>query len=144
MEYKITSFIIAIVVASLFMATFANFMYETGANSGRSMDSETNETIENITKIEDVHKQTQKIEERHSSGNQSIDRSAYDVVGTIFADSLGTLKMIGNSISSFFGMANVGLETFKLNINFKLTLYSVIIVAIIIGVFVRVKLKQRI
>lgn len=144
MEYKITSFIIAIVVASLFMATFANLMHETGAQSDGQVSDEANETIQNITKIDEIHESTKKIQERHTSGNQSVDRSAYDVVGSIFADSLGTLKMVGNSIGAFFGMANVGLNTLNLNLNFKYTLYSVIIVAIILGVFVRVKLKQRI
>lgn len=144
MEYKITSFIIAIVVGSLFMATFGNMFFETGASVDNQLPTETNETIENLTKIDKIHETTKEIEQRHTGGNESVDRGAYDIIGTVFADTLGGLQMLTSSIGAFFGMSNVAIQTFKLDINFKLTLYAVIIVAIIIGVFIRVKLKQRI
>lgn len=135
-DHKVTAFLIALLVASLFITGIVMFIVETDTKYNYGSNST---TLQGLNKTNDIYEITKEIEDRHKE--DVTDRAWYDIVGNLIADGLDSIKLMFASMDTFDDMSTTGTKTVGLPMIFKTILYSIIIIILIVGVFLSAKMK---
>lgn len=137
MGLKLTSFLIAIIIVGLFIISFSNMLGETHAEYNVTYG---NNTLNNINKINDIYNVSKDIEKRHSE--DETDPSWFDIIGNLLADGLDSIKLTFKGYGLMIGIGNDAVEQFGLPSAFKIALYSILVILVIIGIFISAKIGR--
>jgi hypothetical protein len=129
---KLSAFIIAIILASLFMVTFGLVMVD--MNRQDPVPSFTNSTMAPFDKLQEVHNLSESIKTRIE--DQSNDRTLLDVAGNIVLNGIDTLFIAASSFDIFFSMALSGLGFLHLPGEFTTAIMVIVVVVIFLGIIV--------
>jgi hypothetical protein len=141
MGFKITTFLFALVMISLVSVGFTLFMAEM-ANEYPAVSYD-NTTISSFNKLDDINAQVKVIKDQT---NQTSDKSGIlDVVGGFFADGYRIMKLTTSSYDTWGEMNEAAMNNSELGdighaVNITIT--SLILIAIFVGIFVSVIVKR--
>jgi hypothetical protein len=133
--HKITTFLIGIVVVSLFVTGFLTIMNEDVNNLTNTTYD--NSTLYNLSKIDEIRNISVSIEARHKA--DQTDRGLFDLVGNFIADGIDSIKLTFAGTAAFLSMTDKASDALGLDVSFKSAIFVIVIIIIIIGVIIRIK-----
>lgn len=139
MNWKITTFMIGIVVAGLFMAGISSFLAEIDEKA--SHDNYNSSKLAGLNQTKKIYNISKQIEDRHSTAG--TDPAWYDILGNLAADALDSITIMFTSYSAFNEMVESGGDTVGIPNVYISGMTVIIIIIILIGVFVSAKLKWQ-
>ena len=141
MGYKITGFMIGIVLVALFIGVAGLFLANLNENYSFSYDNESLEQYDQLTSItnttEDIKESVDDIKEQ--SG-------ILDIIGGFFSSAYNSLKLVTKSFTAFEGMADQAGEDINLGASgalIKNTLITITLIVIFIGIMIGVVVKVK-
>jgi hypothetical protein len=132
---KLSAFIMAIIVAVLFMGGFALVMSD--MNTKNPLPASYNysaTTMQSFDKMKELENISSDIKDRMNQSTK--DRSLTDVVGNLVLDGLDTMKLATKSFDVFQSIAASGFEYLHLPGIFSAAFMTILIVAIFLGIVV--------
>jgi hypothetical protein len=136
-EFKMSGFIIALVVIAMFsssLALFASSLQEEYGLSGETGIGNYNQTAELVTLTESIKDQE---EEGQETG-------ALDIIGAFFSSGYAVLKVAWGSFDIFGGLLEQAASDVPVFSLFKQYVYLIILIGLFIGVVASVLLKMRV
>lgn len=143
MNFKISTFIIALVLVSLFMGVFAVFLGELNDKYAYDTVSVNDSNFAVYNKLTQISNQTKDIEEQTDEINSQ--QNVLDVIGSMFNSGYKALQLTKDSFSLFNSMVDsafnqIGLgETSRL---FKTSIITIVLVIIVIGIILSAVIKR--
>jgi hypothetical protein len=139
MVFKISNFMVGLVVISAFVGTFALFFSD--ANSLYSVNYD-NETMKSLDKLDEVRKISQEIEKSHK--DDESDKGLTDVLGNLIADGINIGRLAATSYTSLLDIMNDAAD--KLNIPSIWTAagFVIIIILVFVGFILRIKVNAEV
>jgi len=138
---RITTFIIATVVAALFITAFGLILADANSNYDLSNNGYTTTELEVFETLNETHQISERIQSRVT--NQTADRSLTDVIGGFYADAKDTLLIATSSYDTFDTMSRAGMEKAGVPAPFKLAFFTIILVILFIGVILAAMVGRR-
>lgn len=140
---KLSSFIISMLIISLFVAVFMNFFSELNDKYTIDVDYNSSDwetynqlaTLKNDT--EAIQSQTQDIQEQ---------AGALDVIGSYFSSAYKALSLTKNSVTSAETIIDAGIEDSNLGVNaeaFKTVLVTILLVIVFVGILLSALIKRE-
>jgi hypothetical protein len=139
-EFTASGFVIAIILVAMFSTTFFTFAtemedrYNTTATTGALSLGYYNQT-------QDIIAQTQAMED-NTDINEDV--SAIDIIGGYFKSGYAALKTAMDSFSLFDSLLDTATEDVEVLGVLKTYIYSIFLIALILGILVTVLVKMRI
>lgn len=100
-QVKLSSFLIAMIVVSMFVSVFFIMLSSLSSQYGTAYD---NESIEVYSKFDEIYNQTQAIEEKTQAIKQKS--GFFDILGGLLSDAYDALKLSYNSYDVFYTLAD--------------------------------------
>lgn len=136
---RMTTFIIGIILAALFMTSFGLILSDANDKYNiATYNSSDLETFEKMAEIQDITSQV-----KNRVENQTTDRGITDVIGGFIADGKDTLLLAASSYGLFEDMSDEGLEKVGAPAVFKTALASIVLIVVFIGVILAAILGRR-
>ena len=135
---KMTDFIIGVILAAMFMTAFGLILSDASTSYGIIYSESDMATFDKMQEIQNL---TEEIKDE--VGNQTTDRSLYDVVGGFFSDAKNTLMLSAKSFTMFESMTSEGMRHMEVPAFFKTVLWAIVIVLLFIGVILAAILGRR-
>lgn len=133
---KISTFMLSMLVMSLFVVAFSSFFSEIGEKYGVSYDNESQTSVQAYDKFSEIQNTTSRI-------NQTLFEtetgSVTDLLGGFLGAGFNVLKLTGQSVSAFGGMVQSAGSELDLPISFTsiiMTIIALLVIFAIIGVLV--------
>ena len=134
MTYKISSFMIGVLLIGVIVAAVGLLYANVAENYGVTYD---NSTIEVLNEMESIQNISKEIEDRHSGDTSNSEW--YDVLGNLVKDGIDTVRLGGNSYTAFMTIKDKAAEKLGLNSIYTRAIFIIIIILIFIAVVLRVK-----
>jgi len=143
MSYKISSFIIGLIIFSAIVSIFGIFVANIGTIYAPADYSENNETLAAYSKLNELSSQTEDI--KNSTSDIKEKTGVLDVVGSFFTDSYRTLLITKSSFDTFDSMSNTAFTDSGLGESgriLKIALTTIILICIFVGVLLSALVKK--
>lgn len=108
MEVKLSNFIVALIMVSLFIAVIGAFMGKLSTNYSVDYD---NSSINTMNKLDDLSEDTEELED--SALGMKEKTGVLDIIGGFFSDAYATLKISVKSYDLLFGSEGMGEEALE-------------------------------
>lgn len=143
MSYKISSFIIGLILFSVIVGIFGIFVANVGVLYSPADYTENNETLATYNKLNELSSQTEEL--KNSTSDIKEKTGVLDVVGSFFTDSYRTLLITKSSFDTFDTMSNQAFTDGGLGESgrlLKVALTSIILICIFVGVLLSALVKK--
>jgi hypothetical protein len=138
-SYRISSFIISLILVSLFVGVLGVWMADLNATYGGTYD---NDTIEVYNQLSALQNRTQNLEEQTTIIKEQ--KGVIDIIGSLFSNAYQVLLVTKDSYETFDTIkdqavqdANLGQTAKYFNVAIGLIVLVIIVVGIIISVLVK-------
>lgn len=142
-EYKISSFIIGLLVFSAVASIFGIFIAKLGTEYSPADYAENNETLEAYNKLNDLSEQVYDVQNATTEIKEKT--GVLDVIGGFFSDTYRTLLITKNSFDIYDEMSDRALNDASLGESgaiLRVLFTSIILVCIFIGVILSAVIKR--
>ena len=144
MGFKISTFIISLIVVGLFTGVFSLYIAYTNNEYGAKYNvTYDNTTLDIYNQIDTLRNQTEQIQ--NSTMGISVEQSGlFDIVGAMFSSGYKTVKLTFQSFGIFNKIADKAIEDSNLGISatlFKNAIILIILVLIVIGFILAIVVK---
>lgn len=143
MAYKISSFIIGLILFCLTVSVLGLFIAHLGTEYAPSDYAENADALDDYNKLVELSNQTNDIQSSTSEIQEKT--GVLDVIGSFFSDAYKTLLITKNSFDVFDAMSNKAIEDANLGESgnmFRMAFTSIIIVCIFVGVLLSALIKK--
>lgn len=137
---KATTFLIALVLGSLFIGVFNFFILDYANNYGVEYD---NATLAEYNKMIELSNQSKEIKEDSEALQEKT--NPVDILGDYFSGAYQALKTTAKGINTFDDMVNQGLDDANLGPItdlLKATLITIMIILVFIGIIIAAAVKR--
>lgn len=139
---KISSFMISMVITSLFVTAFMIFLSDGGTRYNASFS---NESYEVFNRMEELNNQTQAVQK---SATGIAERSGVtDVIGSFFTAGFKVLVLTTESFDIFRVMLNQGIDVLNMGaigIHIKIAFLLIVLIIIVLGIFVSTVIRKEV
>jgi len=129
---KFTTFIITVIIASLFVTGFGLLMADLNTHYDLSSSNYDDSKVQLFNKLDETHNLSVQIQERVS--NYETDRSIYDIIGGFLADGRDTILIGIQSMDFLTDMANSGFELLGIDPIFRTAFVIILIIIVFVGI----------
>ena len=143
MAYKISSFMIGLVIFSAIVAIIGMYIGQVGQYYNPPDYAENNETLEKYNKLNELTTQTEAIQ--NSTGEIREKTGVLDVIGSFFSDAYRSLLITKTSFDTFDAMGNAAVTDSGLGQSgkiLKIALTTIVLICIFIGVLLSALVKK--
>lgn len=143
MAYKISSFIIGLIVFCMIISILGLFITKVGTEYAPSDYAANQARLDNYNKLDELTAQTNLIKNGTSEIKEKT--GVLDVIGSFFSDAYRTLLITKNSFDIFDEMSSSALQDAKLGQSgalLRTALIAIIIICIFVGVILSALMKK--
>lgn len=141
MGYKITGFMIAIVIVGIFIGISSLFLSDINSKYTISYD---NNSINNYNKLSSIVNTTEEVK---GSVEEIKEKSGvFDIIGGLFSSAYSSLKVVLKSFTAFEGLTAQASEDLNLGAGGKIIIdgiIAIVLIIIFIGIMVAIAVKVK-
>lgn len=147
MGYKITGFMISIVIIGIFMTIAGLFLANLESEYG-DIDSYDNDSLSAYNKLALIENTTERMNEQvvGTDTGGTVETSEFDIIGSFFANAYSSLKLVGQSFTAFTGLTASASEDLNLGASARVIqtgITAIVLIIIVIGILLGVVLKVK-